>query len=72
MGKQISKSFWDKFDNELYKEIVEGRRDDVLQIRIKSDKKVEFKDNVEFKGGMTNVLNAFIDELNRREKTKND
>ena len=58
--------FWDKFNIKLYQEVVDDREG---RIDIRGPKEVIelFKRNCKNKGGQTNVLMAFINQVNRVE-----
>lgn len=59
--KQDLVYFWDNLNDDLYEKISDGR----IEIRISKKVKKEFKSNCDNKGGMTKVLTAFINQVNR-------
>ena len=65
--KKTYNGFWSHFDTELYSKILDAKND-VLQIRVNKDVKKKFAKNCVDKGGVTNVLTAFINKVNKMEK----
>jgi hypothetical protein len=71
VGKSFKKKtmsynkFWDRFDTDLYEDIVE--LNDTLNIRINKKKKEDFLNASKKYGGMSKVINKFIELLIEKE-----
>lgn len=63
--------FWDNLDEDLYSKVQDSR----MNVRTNSDRKVKFEESCEgYKGGMTYVINKYMDfhiqHENKKSKTK--
>ena len=67
MSKKGYKDFWDRFNTNLYKEVVE-KKDAFIKVRLGKEAKNTFKKSAALKGGMSKVITVFINEYNENNK----